>query len=79
MASAKEGIDLTKNDREAIRLYRLAARKGRESVGKEIGRSARWLRRVEFGCGGPAIFTAIDLSRLAKALDIHPEDLVSGR
>jgi transcriptional regulator with XRE-family HTH domain len=74
---AGKGVEITNRDREAIRLYRISANLSRKTVAEAAGKSIRWLGRIERG--GPAILTNADLWRLAKVLDISPEDLLSGR
>ncbi len=74
---AGRGVEITSRDREAIRLYRISANLSRKTVAEAVGKSIRWLGRIERG--GPSILTPTDLWRMAKVLDIAPEDLVSGR
>ena len=71
------GIELTNTDRQAIRLYRLTAKKSRQVVADALGRSKRYIHRIE--CGGSAILTAADLVRLGTVLGVEPTDLVAAR
>jgi transcriptional regulator with XRE-family HTH domain len=72
---SKRNISLTDAEREVIRLHRLAARLSREKVASAIGRSPRWVARIERG--ESAIFTPIDLHRMASVLHVRAEDLAS--
>lgn len=69
------GLKVANTDREAIRLHRLAAHKSREMVASAVSRSPRWVARLEKG--GSATLTMKDLIRLAEALGVHRDDLVS--
>lgn len=68
------GIDISSTDREAIRLHRCAANKSRQVVADAVGRSPRWVARIERG--GSATLTPADLMRLAAALGVNPDDLI---
>lgn len=70
-----KGVEITNTDREAIRLHRLAAHKSRETVASAVSRSPRWVARIERG--ESAVLTLGDLMRLAAALGVHRDDLIS--
>lgn len=68
------GIEITSTDREAIRLHRVAANKSRQVIADAVGRSPRWVARIERG--GSATLTLADLWRLANVLGVDRDDLV---
>ncbi len=70
------GIDLTPEDREKIRLHRLMSRKTQKDIADALGRSVRWVVRIEHG--GPARLRIGDLYRLAAFLKV-PKAYLVGR
>ncbi len=71
---ARRGIELSSQDRETIRIHRIVARMTQEQLGASIGRSRRWIGRIE--SAGPAIMKLKDLIGLAAALGVDRGGLV---
>lgn len=69
------GIDLTPEDREKIKLHRIMSRRTQREVAAHLGRSLRWVVRIEHG--GPAVMRIGDLYRLAAFLGVPREYLTS--
>ncbi len=73
---SKKGIALTPNDRKMLKLQRIAAGKRQQETADALGRSKRWLCRLEKG-DAPCVFTVALKLRLAAFLGIRPEYLLA--